>query len=509
MLEIIKLSLAPLPPLTQFKPRGALKPHVSLYLSFQAPPTFDWSHSIQAVILSSFFWGYVVLQIPAGTLARRFGGKILITISLTVNSLTSFFLPVAAKYGGWQLVCACRILQGLTQAFVYPCMHHLISQWIPLEEKGLLSTIIYAGGQLGIAIQLLVGGMIASAWGWPAIFYTNGSLGVIWVVAYLVFGSATPEQSKIISEQELGYIQRSLGRFGEQKHYPVPWKKIMTCLPFWAVIVAHCGQNWGFFTLMTEMPSYMSKVLGFELKRNGILSSLPYLAMYLLSFPMGSMTDRILKKDWLSVTNTRKLFNSIAHSSQPTNIIIPSCLRASYTTFTESRSPLKNFPAPTSISSAANVTSPLPLQFANSVGYVGVFGSLSDYNISDAVLQGYSEHSPYHSSLSDFKLVDSSSRDCPRLSAPINVPTAGAQAFPMDGIGRLGHDPPLGPSADWWALTTANAAGTNGLTCLPKHGGARDSKFLVTHPMTDHCESCLTSTIAAERASHLRHRVLT
>ncbi|CAH0398532.1 unnamed protein product [Chilo suppressalis] len=279
--------------------------------TYSAPPTFDWSHSIQAVILSSFFWGYVVLQIPAGTLARRFGGKILITISLTVNSLTSFFLPVAAKYGGWQLVCACRILQGLTQAFVYPCMHHLISQWIPLEEKGLLSTIIYAGGQLGIAIQLLVGGMIASAWGWPAIFYTNGSLGVIWVVAYLVFGSATPEQSKIISEQELGYIQRSLGRFGEQKHYPVPWKKIMTCLPFWAVIVAHCGQNWGFFTLMTEMPSYMSKVLGFELKRNGILSSLPYLAMYLLSFPMGSMTDRILKKNWLSVTNTRKLFNSI------------------------------------------------------------------------------------------------------------------------------------------------------------------------------------------------------
>ncbi|RVE52532.1 hypothetical protein evm_002926 [Chilo suppressalis] len=31
---------------------------------------------------------------------------------------------------------------------------------------------------------------------------------------------------------------------------------------------------------------------------------------------------------------------------------------------------------------------------------------------------------------------------------PINVPTAKAQAFPMDGIGRLGYDPPRGPSAD-------------------------------------------------------------
>jgi hypothetical protein len=46
-------------------------------------------------------------------------------------------------------------------------------------------------------------------------------------------------------------------------------------------------------------------------------------------------------------------------------------------------------------------------------------------------------------------------------------------------------------------LTTANAAGTNGLTCLPKHG-ARDNKILVTHPMTD--QRCLTSAIARRSA---------
>jgi hypothetical protein len=36
---------------------------------------------------------------------------------------------------------------------------------------------------------------------------------------------------------------------------------------------------------------------------------------------------------------------------------------------------------------------------------------------------------------------------------------------------------PRGPSAGWWVLTTANAAGTNILTCLPKDGGARDRKI--------------------------------
>jgi hypothetical protein len=48
-------------------------------------------------------------------------------------------------------------------------------------------------------------------------------------------------------------------------------------------------------------------------------------------------------------------------------------------------------------------------------------------------------------------------------------------------IRRTGHSPPRGPSAGWWVLTTANAAGTNSLTCLPKHGGGQDNNFF-GHP---------------------------
>jgi hypothetical protein len=69
-------------------------------------------------------------------------------------------------------------------------------------------------------------------------------------------------------------------------------------------------------------------------------------------------------------------------------------------------------------------------------------------------------------------------------------------------IKRTGHNPPREPSAGWWVLTTGNAAGTNSLTCLTKHGGAGDNKFLVTHPMTG--ERCLTSAIARHQAPQSR-----
>jgi hypothetical protein len=70
----------------------------------------------------------------------------------------------------------------------------------------------------------------------------------------------------------------------------------------------------------------------------------------------------------------------------------------------------------------------------------------------------------------------------------------------------LGHNPPRWPSACWWVLTTANAAGINGLTCLLKHRGARDIKILVTHPMID--QRYLTSAIALTAVQSLIHSLL-
>ncbi|RVE46148.1 hypothetical protein evm_009222 [Chilo suppressalis] len=101
-----------------------------------------------------------------------------------------------------------------------------------------------------------------------------------------------------------------------------------------------------------------------------------------------------------------------APASHLAQIVTPPCLRTSYTTFAKTRSPLQNSSTPTVIGSSANMASPLPLQLTNPVGYVDNSGSLSDYLISDAILQRNAEHSPFHSALSDFEPVDQPYRQC-------------------------------------------------------------------------------------------------
>jgi hypothetical protein len=56
---------------------------------------------------------------------------------------------------------------------------------------------------------------------------------------------------------------------------------------------------------------------------------------------------------------------------------------------------------------------------------------------------------------------------------PINVPSVEYIGLPYGlHVMRMNNNPLRGLNADWWVLTTANAARANGLTCLPKHGGS-------------------------------------
>ncbi|XP_063384120.1 putative inorganic phosphate cotransporter isoform X5 [Cydia fagiglandana] len=273
--------------------------------------TFDWDMQIQSVILSSFFWGYVILQVPGGLLAEKVGGSLLIGISIGVNSIISLILPTAAVYGGWYAVCACRVLQGLAQGVIFPSMHNLIGKWVPLEEKSRLGTFIYAGAQLGTAVMLMSAGFLADYWGWAAIFYFVGACGVTWTLVYIFIGAREPQNSKLISEEEKLYIQTSLGQVGGKKTLPMPWLSVLTSMPFISLIIVHCCQHWGFWTLMTEIPSYMSQVLGVNIKANGVLSATPYIVMYILSFPAGFLSDYALARGWVSITAARKISNSI------------------------------------------------------------------------------------------------------------------------------------------------------------------------------------------------------
>lgn len=78
---------------------------------------FQWNEQTQSLLLSSFFWGYIVTQIPAGQLAEKKGAKFILLISTFISGVISIITPICTSIGGWEALCALRVISGLCQVY--------------------------------------------------------------------------------------------------------------------------------------------------------------------------------------------------------------------------------------------------------------------------------------------------------------------------------------------------------------------------------------------------------
>lgn len=73
---------------------------------------FDWSETLQGHILGSFYYGYVVAQIPGGILAQKYGGKHVFGIGILLTGILTLLTPIAARMGPGYMITV-RVLEGI------------------------------------------------------------------------------------------------------------------------------------------------------------------------------------------------------------------------------------------------------------------------------------------------------------------------------------------------------------------------------------------------------------
>lgn len=78
---------------------------------------YDWDSETQGWILGSFFYGYIVTQIPGGYMARKYGAKWLLGFGMLGTVIFTLITPVAADLGAGYLI-AVRVLEGIGEVGV-------------------------------------------------------------------------------------------------------------------------------------------------------------------------------------------------------------------------------------------------------------------------------------------------------------------------------------------------------------------------------------------------------
>lgn len=101
-------------------------------------------------------------------------------------------------------------------------------------------------------------GLLGQTLGWEYIFYVFGAIGILWYIFWLILIRESPEKDLRISEQERTYIVKSLGSVDHSNPPPTPWRHIWTSTAVWAVVFAHFSENWGYYTLLTQLPTFLN-----------------------------------------------------------------------------------------------------------------------------------------------------------------------------------------------------------------------------------------------------------
>ncbi|RVE43975.1 hypothetical protein evm_011378 [Chilo suppressalis] len=273
---------------------------------------YDWDKNTQSLILSSFFWGYVVMQIPSGILAKKFGGKPILMISILSNALVCVLVPTLAAWGDWKLVCAARIVMGLTQACLFSSTQTLLGQWLPANERTTYTGIVYGGIQCGTIIAMPLCGYLAeTSMGWKLIFYVISGILLVDLAIWHFFGANCPREHRWISGEERKYIEAGLNVSGSERP-PTPWRHILRSRAVWALLAPHCGFAISFVMFFVDMPTYIEKGLGMSLKDSALLAALPYIGMWFGSTFSSYISEKIYNRGLLSLTTCRKLFQSIS-----------------------------------------------------------------------------------------------------------------------------------------------------------------------------------------------------
>ncbi|XP_053397623.1 sialin-like isoform X2 [Mercenaria mercenaria] len=297
---------------------------------------FSWSKTTQSMVLSSYYYDYLIMQIPGGWLAARFGGKHVIGISMTLSSALTILIPVLARASVHCVVIA-RALLGLCIGTTSPSICGLIGRWALPTERIRFLGMCWFGQNIGAVIGYSTSGLLCVHGfdnGWASIFYIQGVITLLFVCSWWYVIYNTPQNHPRISAAEkrliLKYVPLDIKSKSNKQNNDVPWKNIFSYLPVYIVYIIHLCDTWTYYLLLTCLPLFLKEVLKFDILSNGIFSCLPYLSFMAGIAVAGVCADLIRSWTKVSITTIRKVFQIAGFLGIAVFILIPGYLTCEY-----------------------------------------------------------------------------------------------------------------------------------------------------------------------------------
>jgi sugar phosphate permease len=238
---------------------------------------FRINESGLGLLLSVFFLGYALIQLPGGWVADKIGTRKTILFSVAM-----FAIFTTATGLAWSLTAmfVIRFLFGIFEGCFPTAAYKAVAEGYEKNERARVQSFMLATNPLSLVVAPLIAVPLIASMGWRGMFIGASTVGIAAFVLYL-FG--TRKSHPAPSNQPASVSHAPPRGFGE----------LIRDSNIWKISVINFGVNiliWGF---LSWLPSYMMKVQKLDLLHAGFFSALPGVAGIVGMLGGGWLADKI------------------------------------------------------------------------------------------------------------------------------------------------------------------------------------------------------------------------
>lgn len=252
------------------------------------------SRTQMSYVFSAFTLAYALFEIPTGAWGDRIGARRVLT--RIVVWWSAFTMATATAFNFASLL-AIRFFFGAGEAGAWPNAARAFSRWFPRTERGTAQGIFFAGAHLGGGLTPLLVVALMQFLHWRTIFLLFGAVGFVWAAAWFAWFRDEPTEHPAANDAERKLILTGRTIGSSSHHFDMDvLGQLLSRRTLLALCVMYFTQTYGFYFLITWLPTYLRDVRGFETYRLGLLAGLPLVLSVLADLFGGIATDVTTRK---------------------------------------------------------------------------------------------------------------------------------------------------------------------------------------------------------------------
>lgn len=242
-------------------------------------------------VFGVFSISYGILEIPMGYLIDRLGQRTILTRIVACWSV--FTALTGAVFGyGWLLVL--RLAFGAAEAGAFPAFARIIGNWFQVGDRGKAIGMMWMSARIGGALAPPVAMLLIGCIGWRMSFVVFGAVGAVWCAVFWRYHRDDPAQHPAASPADLAYARRNFAPVRIRES--VPWKQIFGTGNVWALFWMYFATSYGFWFLLTWLPTYLVRQYHVAPERAGLYAALPLAVGSISCLAGGSFSDFLVRR---------------------------------------------------------------------------------------------------------------------------------------------------------------------------------------------------------------------